>query len=405
MITLILKYELKKIFSKKPNQVVLAAAVLLAVVFSIFAIRSIRYVDKQGVLHEGTLTAARCLASDKNQWKGTLTGEKIASVVKSRKEMDAKYPENIPDTAFGETIQSYNDISDFVINIMTPDSPWDKSVLYQLTDEQMGELYNIYKNNMLKMSDEYGKTPEQQKFLMKQYEKIQMPITYEAPVSWDTMILYAETYEMVLAIVIGFLTAGIFAEEFRNRAESVYYSTKYGRSKATKNKILAGILTTTIVYWTGAGILTLISFTVMGTSGMHTPYQLMFPYSIYSMTFGQYYLLILICGYIASLLTASTAMLTTAKMHTPYVAVCIPFFMLCVLPFIARALPSFAAFFNLMPCVLTNILNCARTPILYQIGNTVFRQIPLVITLYTALSILLLPFVYRCYCRYGLKKE
>lgn len=405
MITLILKYELKKIFSKKPNQVVLAVAVLLAVVFSIFAIRSIRYVDKQGVLHEGTLTAARCLASDKNQWKGTLTGEKIASVVKSRKEMDAKYPEDIPDTAFGETIQSYNDISDFVINIMTPDSPWDKSVLYQLTDEQMGELYNIYKNNMLKMSDEYGKTPEQQKFLMKQYEKIQMPITYEAPVSWDTMILYAETYEMVLAIVIGFLTAGIFAEEFRNRAESVYYSTKYGRSKATKNKILAGILTTTIVYWTGAGILTLISFTVMGTSGMHTPYQLMFPYSIYSMTFGQYYLLILICGYIASLLTASTAMLTTAKMHTPYVAVCIPFFMLCVLPFIARALPSFAAFFNLMPCVLTNILNCARTPILYQIGNTVFRQIPLVITLYTALSILLLPFAYRCYCRYGLKKE
>lgn len=405
MITLILKYELKKIFSKKPNQVVLAVAVLLAVVFSIFAIRSIRYVDKQGVLHEGTLTAARCLASDKNQWKGTLTGEKIASVVKSRKEMDAKYPEDIPDTAFGETIQSYNDISDFVINIMTPDSPWDKSVLYQLTDEQMGELYNIYKNNMLKMSDEYGKTPEQQKFLMKQYEKIQMPITYEAPVSWDTMILYAETYEMVLAIVIGFLTAGIFAEEFRNRAESVYYSTKYGRSKATKNKILAGILTTTIVYWTGAGILTLISFTVMGTSGIHTPYQLMFPYSIYSMTFGQYYLLILICGYIASLLTASTAMLTTAKMHTPYVAVCIPFFMLCVLPFIARALPSFAAFFNLMPCVLTNILNCARTPILYQIGNTVFRQIPLVITLYTALSILLLPFAYRCYCRYGLKKE
>lgn len=405
MITLILKYELKKIFSKKPNQVVLAVAVLLAVVFSIFSIRSIRYVDKQGVLHEGTLTAARCLASDKNQWKGTLTGEKIASVVKSRKEMDAKYPEDIPDTAFGETIQSYNDISDFVINIMTPDSPWDKSVLYQLTDEQMGELYNIYKNNMLKMSDEYGKTPEQQKFLMKQYEKIQMPITYEAPVSWDTMILYAETYEMVLAIVIGFLTAGIFAEEFRNRAESVYYSTKYGRSKATKNKILAGILTTTIVYWTGAGILTLISFTVMGTSGIHTPYQLMFPYSIYSMTFGQYYLLILICGYIASLLTASTAMLTTAKMHTPYVAVCIPFFMLCVLPFIARALPSFAAFFNLMPCVLTNILNCARTPILYQIGNTVFRQIPLVITLYTALSILLLPFAYRCYCRYGLKKE
>lgn len=400
-----LKYELKKIFSKKFNQVILAAAVLLAVVFSIFAIQSILYTDTQGISHDGKLTAARRLASDQNKWKGALTTEKIAAVVKSRKELGAKYPDDIPDTVYGKTVQSYNDITHFVIQIMTPDSDWDENTLYQLTDEQARELYNIYKDNMLKMSIDYGKTPEQQKLLMKEYEKIQMPVTYESVVSWDTMILYAETYEMVLAIVIGFLTAGIFAEEFRNRAESVYYSTKYGRSKATKNKILAGVLTTTIVYWTGTGILTLISFTVMGTSGMHTPYQLMFPYSIYSMTFGQYYLLILICGYIASLLTASTAMLTTAKMHTPYVAVCIPFFMLCVLPFIARALPSFAAFFNLMPCVLTNILNCARTPILYQIGNTVFRQIPLVITLYTALSILLLPFVYRCYCRYGLKKE
>lgn len=405
MILLILKYELKKIFSKKLNQVILTAAFLLAVVFSIFAIQSIRFVDTQGVLHEGTLTAARRLASDQNQWKGTLTTDKIAKAVKSRKELDEKYPEDIPDTAFGETIQSYSNITDFVINIMTPDSPGDKSVLHQLTDEQVGQLYNIYKDNMLKMSVEYGETPEQKELLMKQYEKIQMPLTYEAPVSWDTMILYAETYEMVLAIVIGFLTAGIFTEEFRNRAESVFYSTKYGRSKATKNKILAGILSTTIVYWTGIGILTLISFTVMGTSGMHTPYQLMFPYSIYPMTFGQYYLLILICGYIASLLTASTAMLTTAKMHTPYMAVCLPFFMLCVLPFFARALPSFAAFFNLMPCVLTNILNCARIPILYQVGNTVFRQIPLAMLIYTAVSILLLPFVYRCYSQYGLKKE
>ena len=325
-----LKYELKKIFSKKLNQVILAATVLLAVVFSIFAIGSIHYVDTQGISHEGNLTAARCLVSDKNQWKGTLTTDRIAKVVKSRKELDEKYPEDIPDTVYGKTVQSYYDITDFVIDIMTPDSPWDKSVLYQLSDEQVGELYNIYKDNMLKMSVEYGETPEQKKFLMRQYEKIQLPLTYEAADSWDTMILYAETYGMILAIVIGFLTAGIFAEEFRNRAESVFYSTKYGRSKATKNKILAGILTTTIVYWTGIGILTLISFAVMGTSGMHTPYQLMFPYSIYPMTFGQYYLLILICGYIASLLTASTAMLATAKMHTPYVAVCLPFFMLCL---------------------------------------------------------------------------
>lgn len=401
---MMLKYELKKVFSKRINQIVLMAALVLAVVFSAFAVKSVYYTDVNGKRHT-VITSARKLADERNRWKGELTSEKIAEVVKSNRELRLKYSGEIPDTEYGKTKQSYEDITSFAISVLTPDSEWDAGVLNQLSDEEAGALYSTYKDNIRKMAKEYGETKEQRQFLEKQYDKIKMPFTYKAMVSWDTMILYAETYGIILAIVIGFLAAGIFAEEFGSRAEAVFYAAKYGRSKAVRNKIKVGMLMTTIVYWIGVGMLSLICFTVMGVSGFSTPYQMEQPYSIYPMTYGQYYVLILVCGFIACLLAASVCMLVTAKMRTANVAVCIPFFLFCVMPFIGRAFSSFIAFFKLTPDMLMNIMQCAKSPNIFQVGNTVFRQIPFVMALYFAVSIVLLPFVYRSFCRYGFSRR
>jgi len=399
-----LRCELKKLFSKRINQVVLSVALLLAIVFSLFAIQSMRYCDKEGVLHTG-ITASRSLAADRNRWKGKLTADKLAEVVKTEKEFAQKYPGGIPDTEYGKMLQSYDDIIRFVVNILTPDSDYNESVLDQLTAGQADNIYAEYEKNIQKMVEDYGKTLEQKKFLEKQYKKVNIPLTYEAKDSWDTMTMYAETYGIVLAVIIGFLVAGIFAEEFQTGAEAVFFSTKYGRSKATKNKIAAGIIITTVVYWVGIGILSLISFGIMGVSGFHTPYQIFQPYSIYAMTYGQYYLLILLCGYIACLFAAVVTMLVTTKMHTASVAICIPFFMYCMMPFIGRMFSSFATFFDLMPNVLMNIIESAKVPTIFQIGNIVFRQIPFVMLIYIVISVILLPFVYRSYSRYGLLKK
>ena len=168
-------------------------------------------------------------------------------------------------------------------------------------------------------------------------------------------------------------------------------------------KKIAGVLMTTAVYWIGMGILSLISFSIMGTSGFSTPIQIWETYSIYIMTYGEYYLLMLVCGYIASLFCTSLTMLVTVKMHTAGVAVCIPFFLLCMMPFVGRALPSFTSFFNLMPNVLINIVECVKTPILYQVGSVVFRQVPLAMVIYSAAAAALLPFIYRSCRRRGLR--
>ena len=305
---------------------------------------------------------------------------------------------------YGKTLQSYNDIENFVIGVLTPDAVWDQSVLYQLEDEQARDLYSIYEKNLQEMAGKYGETPEQQLFLAEQYGKTELPFAYESKNSWDTMLMYVETYGMILAIVIGFLAAGIFAEEFRSRADAVFFSARYGRTKAARHKVLAGLLMATIVYWAGMGILSLVSLGVMGISGFSTPYQIDQPYSIYNMTFGEYYLLAVLCGYIASLLAASVTMLIAAKMRSANVAVCVPFFLFCVMPFIGRAFSAFLTFFKLTPDMLLNVIECAKDPNVFQMGNVVFRQIPCIVLLYFVISIILLPFVYRNYHCYGLKK-
>lgn len=48
--------------------------------------------------------------------------------------------------------------------------------------------------------------------------------------------MYVETYAIILAIIVGFICAGIFADDFQTKADAVFFSTKYGRTKAVKTK-------------------------------------------------------------------------------------------------------------------------------------------------------------------------
>ena len=397
---MMVKYELKRIFTKRLNRLLLVVAVIIGVVMSVFAVTSEWYADSEGINHE-TPDAIRRLTQDKNQWKGELTGDVIAQIVADRQEIARDYPDEAPDTVYGERIQAYSDITQMVDTILGGDAP---GALQGITTDQAKEIYSIREQYIEQLIQKYGDTPEKQEFLRKQYEKTDTPFYYEPADSWDNMRLYATTYGIILVVLIGFLAAGIFSDEFSLGADAVFFSCRYSRTRAVRSKILTGLLMATVIYWAGMALLSGISFAVMGVSGFNTPYQVDSPYCIYNVTFGQLYLIILVCGYIASLLSASVAMLLSAKTHSANIAVCVPFILFCVSPFIGRALP-FDTFFQLTPDQLVNILNCARRTYIYQIGSLVFRQIPFIMLFYTLAAAVFLPLIYQCYRKYGLKRR
>ena len=396
-----LKLELKRVFSKKINVFAIGLALILAVIFSGFAVTSNRYVDENGNASTGIM-ATRKLTDNRRAWKGTLTEDELGKVIEQNKNSVTQSSEE-ENAIYGTTLQPIDDIRGFIISVLTPDAEYDESVLNQITEENIQEFYDTYHKNMEKMAEEYGKTFVQKKYLEKKYNEIKLPVEYESYSSWDTMIMYVETYSIILAIIVGFICAGIFADDFQTKADAVFFSTKYGCTKAVKTKILAGVVTTVMIYCMGIILLSVICFGIMGTSGMNTPYQMYQAYSIYIMSYGQYYLLTVVCGFIASMLAASVSMLVAAKMHTISVAVCIPFFLYCLLPFIGRALSGYTTLFNLVPTILTNVQASVKVPLIYQIGNCVFRQIPLVMVMYTVMAIALLPFIYKSFRRYGNK--
>lgn len=392
-----LKYELKKIFSKKMNRILLSAVFLLAIVFSIFSIGSNQYLDKTGVLHKGP-GAARMLAAEKNKWAGELTPDVLSRVTAEHHRIASQYPQGVPNAVYAETGQTYMDIEFMINDIIRWKGEYDPNAILTITPEAAKDLYQVRENNIAQMIREYGDTPEKRKFLHGQFRKARPPFHYEAAESWDTMQLHGTTYGLMLVILIGALGAGIFADEFKLGADGIFFSSRYGKTKAVRTKIWAGLMMATAVYWGGMVILSIISFGVMGISGSSTPVQVGQSYSIYAVTYMEQYLLILLGGYVAGLISVTTSMLIAAKTHSTSLAVAVPFILFCVSPFIGRALP-FDTLFKLTPDQLMNIINCIKLPLIYQVGKTVFRQIPFILLFYGVISLVLLPFIYRSYHR------
>lgn len=109
-----------------------------------------------------------------------------------------------------------------MISVLTPDEGYDETVLDSVTEDSVQVFYTWYQKNMKWMADQYGKTPEQKDYLEKKYSEIILPLQYESYGAWDTMIMYAETYSIVLAILVGFICAGIFADDFQTKADAVF---------------------------------------------------------------------------------------------------------------------------------------------------------------------------------------
>ena len=66
---------------------------------------------------------------------------------------------------------------------------------------------------------------------------------------WTQWFEYAPTIVMIGMMVLGYLVAGIFSNEYAWKADSVFFSSEYGRNKAIRAKVWAGFLIATGVYW------------------------------------------------------------------------------------------------------------------------------------------------------------
>lgn len=395
-VRVMLKCELKRILTKRLNRVLITIGLALSMILSFLAATSNRFVTPQGYLETG-ITATRKLVKDKNRNKGLMTPQRISNLIAQDQKTFREYKDkNESDKVYGRSLQQYLDVEQLVSYILTGNEDYNPSVYLDVNPKKLLNIYKIRDQKIQKLIRQNGKTKEQRQYLKAQYAKISTPYDYEAPDSWDTLQLYVVTYSIILAVLMGVLASGIFAEEITLKADAVFFSSKYGRNKAIKSKIIAGLITSTGIYWIGMCLFTVISLSLMGTSGSHTLMSVLNSYTIYNVTYGQAFYIMMFAGYVANLLATTISMLVSALMGSPNIAICIPFFLFCIMPFIGRIGGS-KGIFLLTPDQLNNFQEIIRDNHIYQIGGFVTNQISMILTIYVFVVIAILPCIYLVY--------
>lgn len=306
------RFELKKIFVKTSSKI----AVLLLIVFTAYSISNANYlvwINEDNTELTGR-AAAKKLQEAENEWYGMLTDKKIEKVILQGWSQGNRGIRILLARAFGGLNNT------------------DSTIVDTLSEEDARNFYSKRVSSLQAWLGEQGSwyTEQEKEFLVTQYKKMKIPLDYEYAKGWVQMFSASSNLQMFLVLVVGFLVAGIFSEEYRTGACSIFFSAAHGRGKAIRAKVKAGFLLITIVYWLTFGIFSAAVLLELGADGSGCLIQISSQgwKSIYNITFFQEYLIIALGGYIGCLFVDSFAMFVSAKIKSTVVSVIIPFVVL-----------------------------------------------------------------------------
>lgn len=408
---MLLYYELKKIFSGTGNRIALLFLTVFLGVSCYCAVTDInvRYTNEQGENERG-FSAAQKLRKAQLTWTGPLTEDTVAAVIEKNARIIAT-PEYQSDDvtqnniAYGWTMD-YRALRDVITRSFCEFRSYDYYRINSLTPADAADFYP----NRLKMlktwldteaKDQYSQ--EEKAFFIARYQEMETPLYFTWKQGWESLLEYAVMAQMFLVLTLSFAAAGLFAGEFSNRADAVFFSACHGRGKAIKAKIGAGILFVTGAYWIYWGAYSLFVLGMLGGDGASCMIQVGMGWkSIYNITYGQLYLLVSAGGYVGTLFFLFLTMLVSAWTRSAVVAVTVPF-LLIFLPSVLGNMQAdwLAKLTALLPDQLFQLHLGVQYFYLYRAGGHLVGTLPILFVLYTVLALLFLPCLYRVFRRAG----
>ena len=268
---------------------------LLSLIISCyFAITNITYIDEQGVSHTG-IAAARDLRTEKQKWEGTLDEEALQKVLDEYRKINEEYPirqgDYTANMLHDSKVQGISEIKDMINIGFCEFRDFNYYRIDSVSKDEVGKLYENRVKSLEKWlgsEDAEGLFDENEKaFLLERYGQLKAPLYYEDYDGWRSVLHYAQTIVMLVMLVSAFLVSGIFSNEFSWKADSIFFSTKYGRDKGTKAKLTAGLIVVTAIYWLFIALYSIIVLGVLGFGGGNVMIQTGFWYwkSFYNITY------------------------------------------------------------------------------------------------------------------------
>lgn len=398
-------YELKKIFGRAGGKIALLVLAIGLAVICYSAMLQVSYTDENGDSHTGP-AAARELRALKNEWAGPIDEAALLRAAEENQRIIASDDYNSEDIqrqniAYHD-MQGFEAIRSLVAGTFDGFNEYNYYRLNTLTPEEAGELYERRINNLKEWlaRPDISFSSAEEDYLVEHYEAMETPLYYEYNDGWETLLYYMPTLVMFLVYVIIFLTSGIFPCEGRWKSDAIFFSTWRGRHKAVRTKIAAALVTTTVLYWLVIAIYTLVVLALLGADGADGAFQLLKWKAFYNITIGQAYALSVLGGYIGVIFLALLAMLMSALTHSQVIGVIVPFVVVLAANFANSILSNWEvlpSILGLLPDQLLQLSVVLDDFNLYTIFGHVTGSVPLLFVLYGALSLALIPLLYRVY--------
>lgn len=380
-------------------------AVLLCVVC--FFAGNISYVNESGETETG-FQAVKKLREEQKEWAGFLDEVKIRKVIEENNKIsqtpEAKsedFQEN--DKAFHKK-QGFQEIRN-LLNYAYAEGFRDYN--YFRADSLKPEDASKFYENRIVLLKEWlsgeGKalfSETEKEYLIKKYESLQTPFFYDYVEGWKQLFLYFPTILMILMLVLGYLISGIFAREFQWKADSILFSSMYGKNKAVSAKVKACFYIVTGIYWCTVLLYTGAVLLYLGADGAFCPVQANSSgwKSFYEMTNMEKYILCAVGGYLGCLFISFLTMLVSGKTKSSVAAVVLPFVLLFLPSFLSNINhPAAAGILGLLPDRLLQLAQGTANFTLYEIGGKVLDGIFLLFPVYSVFCALLLPVLKRMY--------
>ena len=174
-----LKFEVKKVFSKPKNKIAVMLLFVVLVVTSVLTINRVEYVDENGN-HSVGIKASRNLREAKNKWAGYLTEDTLRKALEenttinnSKEAMSEDIAEQ--DKAYAK-YQGIAGIIDIINSAFSEFRDYNPYAANSVSADEVGTVYerrlSTLKNWMNSGEETY--TEEEQKFLIQQYEKLNL---------------------------------------------------------------------------------------------------------------------------------------------------------------------------------------------------------------------------------------
>lgn len=331
-------YEIKKILVRPSCQITLAILLILAgqsCYRVLYGSEAVAWVNEAGIRETG-YAAAQKLRTAQKKWSGTLNQELLETALTELKQISAeaeKHPED-PDYSY-KKFQGLIPIRYMLNHAFKEGYAWKYETYFVAENVEPEQLPAFYDNRIKQLKDwlynesstGYARFSEKEKqYLVQNYESLETPFQVGYTEGWECA--FNAGYYVILygTILLAVLISGIFANEFRWKADSVYFSTQLGRTQGTAAKLAAGFLFTTVVYWVLLLAINLFVLCFLGFDGGACPVQATFRYwnSIHHITFFQRSILQLLDGYLLWLFIAGMVMLVSAISGSLSLSVSIP---------------------------------------------------------------------------------